>query len=38
MGNRSGAYWGLVGRHEGRRQLLRTMIDGRIILTWIFKK
>jgi len=38
MGDRRGAYWVLVGRHEGRRQLRRTTIDGRIILKWIFKK
>jgi hypothetical protein len=39
MGNKRGAYAGfLVGRPEGRRQLRRTITDGRIILKWIFKK
>jgi len=37
MGDRRGAYRVLMGRHEGRRQLRRTMIDGRIILKWIKK-
>jgi hypothetical protein len=32
------AYRILEGRHEGRRPLGRTGVDGRIILKWIFRK
>jgi hypothetical protein len=38
MGEGRGAYRILVGRPEGRRPLEDPVVDGRIILKWIFKK
>jgi hypothetical protein len=39
MGDRRGAYMGLVGRPEGERDHLQDQaVDGRIILKWIVKK
>jgi len=38
MGNRRGAYRVLVGRHEGKNHLEDPVVDGRIILRWIFRK
>jgi hypothetical protein len=32
MGNRTGAYRVMVGRHEGKRPLGRPGLDGRMIL------
>jgi hypothetical protein len=37
MGDRKGAYRGLVGRPEGKRPLVDLDLDGKIILKWIFK-
>ena len=37
-GNRTGAYWVVVGRPEGKRLLGRSRLDGRIILKWILQK
>jgi len=43
MGGACGTYWGsrsayriLMGRPDGKRQLGRPRLDGRIILKWIF--
>jgi hypothetical protein len=38
MGEKRGAYRILVGRPEGGDHLGDPVIDGRIILKWIFKK
>jgi hypothetical protein len=38
VGEGKGAYRVLVGRLEGRNNLEDLGVDGRIILTWIFKK
>jgi hypothetical protein len=40
MGDRRGAYRGLMGRHEGKRQLGRTRRRWEVILQvkWIFKR
>ena len=38
MGDRSGAYTVLVGKHGGKRPLGRPRCNGRIILKWVFKK
>ena len=35
---RRGACRGLVGKTEGKRQIGRPRLDGRIIAIWIFKK
>jgi hypothetical protein len=38
MGERRGIYRVLVGKPEGKRPLGRFVVDGRIILRWIFWK
>ena len=38
MGNRSGVYRVLMGKHEERGHLGDPGIDGRIILRWILRK
>jgi len=38
MGERRGLYRVLVGKPEGKRQLGRTGIHGRILLRWILRK
>jgi len=38
MGERRGVYRVLVGKFEGKRPLGRNIVDGRIILRWIFRK
>ena len=38
MGEERGVYRVLVGKLEGRRQLVNLGIDGRIILGWISRK
>jgi len=38
MGERTGVYRILVGKHEGKRPLRRPCVDGRIIIKWIFRK
>jgi len=38
MGERRGVYGVWVGMPEGERPLGRLEVDGRIILTWIFRK
>jgi hypothetical protein len=40
LGERRGVYRVLVGKPEGKRPLgrPRPMIDGRIILRWVFRK
>jgi hypothetical protein len=37
VGNRRGVYRILVGKSEGKRALGYQVLDGRIILKWIFK-
>ena len=37
-GERRGAYGVLVSKSEGRSHMKDTGIDGRIILSWIFRK
>jgi hypothetical protein len=38
MENRRGIYRVLVGKSEGKSHLEDQVIDGRIILKWIFRK
>jgi len=38
MGERTGVYRVLVGKPEGKRPLGFPVVDGRIILRWIFRK
>jgi hypothetical protein len=38
MGEGRGVYRVLVGKPEGKRPLGRPRLDGRIMLSWIFKK
>jgi hypothetical protein len=38
IGDRRGAYRGLMGRHDGDSPFQDVGVDGRIILNWIFKK
>jgi hypothetical protein len=38
MGERTGAYRVLVGKHEGKRPLWRPRREWRIILRWIIRK
>jgi hypothetical protein len=38
MGERRGVYRVLVGKPEGKRPLGEPDVDGRIILSWIFRK
>ena len=38
MGERRGLYRVLVGKPEGKNQLVDPGVDGRIILRWIFRK
>jgi len=38
MRERRGAYGVLVGKPEGKSQLGDPGVDGRIILSWIFRK
>ena len=38
MGERRGLYRVLVGKPEGKNQLVDPGVDGRIILRWIFSK
>jgi hypothetical protein len=38
MGDSRGVYRDLLGVSEGKRQLGNLVVDGRIILKWIFKK
>ena len=37
IGDRRGKYMGLVGRTEGHRPLGSPIVEGNIILKWIFK-
>jgi hypothetical protein len=37
-GERRGVYRVLVGNSEGKRPLVDPGVDGRIILSWIFRK
>jgi hypothetical protein len=37
-GERRDVYRGFVEKHEGKRRLGRSGIDGRIILRWILRK
>jgi len=37
MGKRIGVYWVLVGKPEGKNHLGYAVVDGRIILRWIFR-
>jgi hypothetical protein len=38
MGERRGVYRVLVGKPEGKRPLGDPVVDGRIILRWMFRK
>jgi len=38
MGERRGVYKVLVGKPEGKNHLRDPVLDGRIILRWIFRK
>ena len=38
LGERRGAYRILVGKPEGKNHLGDPVVDGRIILRWIFRK
>jgi hypothetical protein len=38
MGEGRGVYRALVGKPEGKRPLGDPGVDGKIILTWIFRK
>ena len=38
MGERRGVYRVLVEKHEGKRPLGDQDVDGRIILSWMFRK
>jgi hypothetical protein len=38
MGNERSVNRILVGKHEGKRPLVRKGVDGRIILGWILRK
>jgi hypothetical protein len=38
MGSRRGAFRVVVGRPERRNNLEDLVVDGRVILKWIFKK
>jgi len=38
IGDRRGAYRGLMGRPDGTSPLQNIGVDGSIILNWIFKK
>ena len=38
MGKRTGVYRVLVGKPEGKNHLEDLVVDGRIILRWIFRK
>jgi hypothetical protein len=38
IGDRRGAYRGLMGIPNGKSPLQDVRVDGRIILNWIFKK
>jgi hypothetical protein len=38
MGKRRDVYWVLVGKPEGKNHLGYAVVDGRIILRWIFRK
>jgi hypothetical protein len=38
IGDRRGAYRGLLGRPDGKSPLQNIGVDGSIILNWIFKK
>jgi len=37
MGERTGTYWGLVEKPEGKREPGKLGLDGRILLQFIFK-
>jgi len=37
MGERRGVYRVLVGKPEGKRPLGRIVVDGRILIRWIFR-
>jgi hypothetical protein len=38
MKKRRGLYRGLMGKPEGKNHLGYAVVDGRIILRWIFRK
>jgi len=38
VGDRRGVYRVLFGKHVGKKHLEDLAVDGRIILSWIFRK